>query len=80
MTGQPLTSPTTQRLEGVVRKVKNSYGFIAGYDGADYYLHWTAVRKDSPRDFRKLEVGDIVEFRPYLNGEARRAVEVISRN
>lgn len=63
------------QVKGVIRKVKGGYGFIAGYDGKDYFMHWTAMQKGN--DFRKLTVGDRVEFQPIESERGPRAVEVL---
>jgi CspA family cold shock protein len=63
-------------VKGVIRKVKGGYGFIAGYDGKDYFMHWTAMKKNST-DFRQLAVGDRVEFTPIDSSRGPRAIEVL---
>jgi cold shock CspA family protein len=49
---------------GVIRKLRDGYGFIAGNDGIDYFLHWTAMQKGT-KTFRELVIGDRVEFGIY---------------
>lgn len=61
---------------GVVRKLRDGYGFIAGNDGTDYFLHWTAMRKGT-KSFRELEIGDRVEFEVFHAPKGPRAVEVV---
>jgi cold shock CspA family protein len=60
---------------GVVRKLREGYGFIAGNDGTDYYFHWTAMRKDT-KNFRELGVGDRAEFQSIQNDKGPRAIEI----
>lgn len=61
---------------GVVRKLRDGYGFIAGNDGVDYFLHWTAMRKGT-KTFRELTVGDRVEFSVHAAPKGPRALEVL---
>jgi cold shock CspA family protein len=61
---------------GVVRKLRDGYGFIAGNDGVDYYFHWTAMRKDT-KNFRELAVGDRASFQCRQNEKGPRALEVL---
>lgn len=70
-----VVTTTEKVVKGVIRKVKGGYGFIAGYDGIDYFMHWTAMQKNDV-DFRKLSVGDRVEFTPINSERGPRAVEV----
>jgi CspA family cold shock protein len=60
---------------GVVRKMKEGFGFIAGNDGLDYFFHWTALQKTSVR-FSELEVGDRVEFLKLEAPKGPRAIEI----
>ena len=62
-----------EALMGKIKKVRDSFGFIAGDDGQDYFFHWASVQKRSARDFRGLELRDRVSFipQPPRNDEAR---------
>lgn len=60
---------------GVVRKMKEGFGFIAGNDGIDYFFHWTALQKTSVK-FAELEIGDRVEFTRIEAPKGPRAIEV----
>ena len=60
---------------GVVRKIKEGFGFIAGNDGQDYFFHWTALQKTSVK-FSELEQGDRVEFLKIEAPKGPRAIEV----
>jgi CspA family cold shock protein len=64
-----------EELSGVVRKLRDGYGFIAGNDGTDYFLHWTAMAQDGPT-FRELKVGNRVVFQPFKAPKGLRATEV----
>lgn len=61
---------------GVVRKIRDGYGFIAGNDGVDYFVHWTAMRKETKK-FRELQVGDRVIFDIHAAPKGPRAIEVL---
>ncbi len=71
-----VVTTTASLVKGVVRKVKGGSGFIAGYDGKDYFMHWTAMQKET-KDFRQLSVGDRVEFTAINSDRGPRAVEVL---
>jgi len=66
-----------ETLSGIVKKIREGYGFITGEDGKDYFLHWTSIAKESPKDFRQLEVGDKVEFKWKLAEKGPRALDVM---
>lgn len=68
--------PVPQIMSGVVRKLRDGYGFIAGNDGIDYYFHWTAMQKGT-KNFRQLTVGDRAEFQWIPNAKGPRAIEVL---
>lgn len=57
-----------RRMTGAVRTLKKGHGFIAGDDGVNYYLHWTAMRPDSI-DFRKLRERERLDFSIRPNPE-----------
>lgn len=67
------------KQRGVVRKLREGYGFIAGNDGVDYFLHWTQMCKsteESPnKTFRQLEVGDRVEYQSIVADKGPKALE-----
>lgn len=65
----------TKPEAGVVRKIKEGFGFIAGNDGTDYFFHWTSLQKTSCK-FSELEVGDRVEFLKIEAPKGPRAIEV----
>lgn len=60
---------------GVVRKLRDGYGFIAGNDGVDYFVHWTAMQKET-KTFRELKIGDRVSFQVHIAPKGPRAIEV----
>lgn len=66
----------TATQNGVVRKLRDGYGFIAGNDGIDYFVHWTAMQKGTKK-FRELEVGDRVSFIASKAEKGPRALEVL---
>lgn len=49
------------RMAGAIRSLNKGYGFIAGDDGENYYLHWSAMRDDS-KDFRELRLRERINF------------------
>src|SRR5678816_3347697 len=57
-----------ERVEGSIRKLLASYGFIAGDDGIDYFLHWSGMSSAS-LDFRKLHLQMRVSFLPVLGSD-----------
>jgi len=67
--------PAPKPEAGVVRKIKEGFGFIAGNDGTDYFFHWTSLQKTSCK-FSELEVGDRVEFLKIEAPKGPRAIEV----
>ena len=66
---------SAEQSKGVVRKMKEGFGFIAGNDGIDYFFHWTALQKTSVK-FAELEIGDRVEFTRIEAPKGPRAIEV----
>lgn len=68
----------TERLTGAVRKLKDGFGFIAGNDGTDYFMHWTTIQSSSERKtFKDLKVGDRVSFTPHVAPKGPRAIDVL---
>lgn len=61
---------------GVVRKLKEGFGFIAGNDGQDYFFHYTALQKSQGVEFSDLEIGDRVEFLCLEAPKGPRAIEI----
>jgi len=61
---------------GVIRKLREGYGFIAGNDGIDYFLHWTVMQQGT-KTFRELKIGDRVEFLGIDAPKGPRAIEVL---
>ena len=63
-------------MEGTVKwfNVKKGYGFIEGEDGEDYFVHCTAVPKDT-----ELKENTRVSFEPAQNerGKQARGVTVL---
>ena len=65
-----------QMETGVVRKLKEGFGFIAGNDGQDYFFHYTALQKSQGVEFSDLEIGDRVEFLCLEAPKGPRAIEI----
>lgn len=73
-TSQATQQEAPQNCTGVVRKIRDGYGFIAGNDGIDYFLHWTAMVAEGPT-FRDLKVGNRVAFQIHIAPKGPRAIE-----
>jgi cold shock CspA family protein len=76
-----LAAPPTTRTTGSIRKLLSTYGFIAGDDGIDYFLHWSGMDRRSI-DFRRLAIQQRVSFIGVLGSDRHgvkswRAVSVI---
>ena len=50
------------------------YGFIAGEDGKDVFVHHTAIQADG---FRTLKEGDLVEYEVTMEKKGPRANKVV---
>jgi len=50
-----------ERIHGTVKwfSAEKGYGFITPEDGADVFVHFSAIQSNG---YRKLEAGDQVEF------------------
>lgn len=70
---------TVGAQSGVIRKLRDGYGFVAGNDGIDYFIHWTAMRKDTKK-FRELAIGDRVDFEAIEAPKGPRAIEVFVKD
>ncbi|MDH7598797.1 MAG: cold shock domain-containing protein [Sedimentisphaerales bacterium] len=64
--------------EGKVKwfNAKKGYGFIAGLDGRDIFLHYSSILSDG---FKTLEEGDIVEFEIVSGEKGPRAENVVCK-
>ena len=51
-----------EHLEGKVLWFNHSYGFIAGQDNVDYFVHHSAIIKENSLEFSTLSEGENVEF------------------
>jgi cold shock CspA family protein len=51
------------KVFGVVRRVRDAYGFISSPDGKEYFFHWTHLGEKS-KPFTELRMGDKVYFTP----------------
>lgn len=52
---------------------EKGFGFIKGNDGQDYFCHWSSLLMDG---FKKLEVGQAVEFNAEDSEKGLKAVNV----
>lgn len=64
-------------MEGIVKffNKKRGFGFIAGNDKKDYFVHYTGITKEENR--RYLEPGQIVRFGIVQGKKGPAAMEVI---
>ena len=53
-------------MRGRVKSKKETYGFINGIDGKDYFFYWSHVSELSKKTFKQIEVGDTVNFEPVI--------------
>lgn len=79
-TPHPVSPGKPERITGSIKKLLGSYGFVAGDDGIDYFLHWSNMAVGT--DFRRLQQQQRVSFLPVLgkDGQGRpswRAVSVL---
>ena len=63
------------RVQGRVKWFNNSkgYGFIGRDDGADVFVHYSAIKDDG---FRSLQEGDLVELEIVEGQKGPQAAEV----
>ena len=70
-----------EAIMGRIKELRDSYGFIAGDDGYDYFFHWASIQKSSDRDYDALEVRDRVSFLPQPprdeNSRQPRGIEIM---
>jgi CspA family cold shock protein len=66
----------TERLIGTVKWFNNGkgYGFLAREDGADVFVHFSAIQSDG---FRSLEEGQKVEFSIEKGPKGLQAKDVV---
>lgn len=60
----------TQRVQGIVKwfNTEKGYGFIQPENGADIFVHYSAIRGSG---YRNLNEGDRVEFEVISGREGR---------
>lgn len=65
----------TSRVDGIVKQFSDTlgYGFIAGDDQRDYFVHYSQI---AGRGFRSLEMGQKVEFTPIQTERGPQATDV----
>lgn len=70
------TMRMTERLIGTVKWFNNGkgYGFLAREDGADVFVHFSAIQSDG---FRSLEEGQKVEFSIEKGPKGLQAKDVV---
>lgn len=66
----------SQRMNGVVKwfSAEKGYGFITPDDGADVFVHYSAIQGSG---YRKLEAGDKVEFEITDGPKGKQAAMVV---
>ena len=64
-----------ERIRGTVKwfSAEKGYGFITPEDGADVFVHYSAIQSTG---YRKLEAGDQVEFEITEGPKGKQASEV----
>lgn len=67
----------SQRMRGVVKwfNAEKGYGFITPEDGADVFVHYSAIQASG---YRKLETGEAVEFNLTEGPKGKQASDVQS--
>jgi len=70
-----LSQVVNTRLTGAIRKLKDSFGFIAGDDGRDYFFHWSTMERTG-KNFRELVIQERVSFLLAESDRGPRAVQV----
>ena len=65
--------------EGTIRwfNRKRGYGFIAGQEGPDIFVHHSEVQADS---LNKLAEGDVVEYEVVQGEKGPKAAQVIRKD
>lgn len=64
------------KLIGTVKwfSMVRGYGYIHASSGEDYWVHYSAIISD--KKFKKLSIGQVVEFAPMTNEKGMYATEV----
>lgn len=60
-------------LSGTVKKWLKGYGFIAGHDGQDFFVHSTGI---AIKGFKSLQEGQQVKFKKVIAPKGPQAIEV----
>ena len=56
---------------GIIRKVFDTFGFIASPDGTDRFFHWSNIDATCAKPFHHLRIGDRVSYQPDVNKTAK---------
>lgn len=69
----------SQRMRGTVKwfSAEKGYGFITPDNGADVFVHFSAIQDSG---YRKLEQGEVVEFSITEGQKGKQAAEVTRLN
>ena len=64
------------RLQGIVKWFSQvrGYGYISAAPGMDYWVHYSQIISD--KKFRKLKMGDRINFTPMQNEKGYYAADV----
>jgi cold shock protein len=67
----------TERIIGTVKwfNASKGYGFIGDENGEDVFVHFSAIMMDG---YRRLEIGQQVEFSVEEGSKGRQAANVVS--
>lgn len=63
-------------LTGTIRTLRETFGFINGQDGIDYFFIPSGLQMTTYR-FHELKVGDDVQFIPIEHPKGPRAIEIL---
>lgn len=63
-------------MNGVIKVVKDNFGFILGEDGKDYFFHAGAMDISTGIQLGDLEEGLKVDFREYMSAKGPRATNI----
>ena len=72
----PRRNPPLARVTGKVKWFNNAkgYGFIGQDDGADVFVHYSAIQQEG---YKSLQEGDVVEFEIVQGQKGAQAENVV---